>query len=93
MPPEDSVREFGKKETDSFWLPRPRLASLPKTLRLEILRQAFIAVSGTEKNLKRDHLARCDQLILGGKERGSYSLPEGVKFVRSGDDLLLRRNN
>lgn len=84
------LSEFGKKEDASFWLPRPRFIALPKTVRLEILRQTFVNLKGDGKNLKRDHLVRCDQLSLGSKQEGFYSLAQRVKFIRSQDDLFFR---
>lgn len=84
----DWLSEFGKKETASFWLPRPRFVALPKTLRLEILRQAFVHCNGDGKNLKRDHLVRCDQLSVGTKLEGFYNLAGGIQFIRSREDLF-----
>ena len=84
----DWLAEFGKRGEKSFWIPRPRFVTLPKTVRLEILHQAFLFVSGNGKNLKRDHLSRCDQLSLGNKSEGYYNLPGRTKFVRLGDDLI-----
>lgn len=83
------LQEFGKVGEKSFWMPRPRFAKLPKTLRLEVLRQAVIFWRGSGRNLKRDHLTQCEKLSLGKKQDGFYPLPQGLKFVRFGDDLFL----
>ncbi|OGQ04762.1 MAG: tRNA lysidine(34) synthetase TilS [Deltaproteobacteria bacterium RIFCSPLOWO2_12_FULL_44_12] len=82
--------EFGKQAENGIWLPRPRLAKLPKTLRLEIFYQTILSQKGSATNLKRDHLAKCDQVSLGEKQEGSYPLPQGLKFVRVKDDLYIK---
>lgn len=90
---QDWLKEFSKKEEHSLWIPKPRWASLPKPLRLEIFHQAYVQLTGDSKNLKRDHLVRCEQLSLGLKTNGHYNLPQDIRFVRSGDDLTFFKDS
>ncbi|MBI5300400.1 MAG: tRNA lysidine(34) synthetase TilS [Deltaproteobacteria bacterium] len=113
----DWLKEFSRKEEDAFWMPRPRWATLPRPLRLEVLHQAVKMFATSErseregeaptalplegatrapvivlKDLKRDHLVRCEQIALGEKPEGYYHLPAELRFVRQGDSLLLSKS-
>lgn len=81
---------YAKKDEKVFWLPRPRLSQLPKFLRFEILHQAAMLSKGSGQNLKRDHVVRCEQICFSEKPEGVYSLPNGIQFVRKGEDLFFR---
>lgn len=87
----DWLQEYGKIRDREVWLPRPRWLALPKPLRLEILAQAYARLKGDSRQLRHDHLWRCDQLAGNSKGEGSYPFPGGLKFFRRGDDLLLKR--
>ncbi|MDO8526081.1 MAG: tRNA lysidine(34) synthetase TilS [Deltaproteobacteria bacterium] len=82
----DWLKEFARRDEKSFWIPRPRFILLPKTLRLEILQQAYLQWQGHAADLKHDHLVRCDQIASGPKPEASYSLPANVRFQRSADN-------
>lgn len=85
----DWLKAFAKQEEKSFWLPRPRLVLLPKTLRQEILKQTVLSLLGPNTNLKRDHFTRCEQIFSGPKTEALYCLPHELRFRRRGDDLFI----
>lgn len=82
------VGEYTRQDEEQFWLPRPRLIKLPRPLRLEILSHSLEKWRGGCQNLKRDQLLKCEHLIQSEEVQGYYNLPDNVRFVRSGEDLL-----
>lgn len=83
------LQNYAKKNNDGYWLPRPRLALLPKALRMEIVAQTYAGLTGAVHHLQNDHLIHCDALTAGENGQGHYCLPRNIHFVRSGDDLLI----
>lgn len=83
------LQDYARKTEAGYWLPRPRWLQLPRTLRLEVLRQAVLEYAGSVQNLKHDHWVRCEQLSRGDNSEGYYSLPRSLRFIRSKDDLLI----
>ncbi|MBI4125142.1 MAG: tRNA lysidine(34) synthetase TilS, partial [Deltaproteobacteria bacterium] len=59
------LQSYAKKEDGGYWLPRPRLAALPKVLRMEIIAQAYAGLTETLNHLQNDHLSHCDSLTVG----------------------------
>ncbi|MBI2341642.1 MAG: tRNA lysidine(34) synthetase TilS [Deltaproteobacteria bacterium] len=58
-------------------------------IRRRILRLAYAKLTGGTADLLNDHIERMLQIIGSAKKEGEYSLPNGVKFIRKGDAIIL----
>jgi len=65
------------------------LESLPKALRIRLLRLSIYAMGAPEGSLSADHLAPVEALITNWHGQGEISLPGGVKVERISGRLSL----
>ena len=90
---EKELKKSGKKGASGLTLDRGHLISLPKALRQELFRQAYIQMTGGSADLKRDHLEKMEALCLGDRPRSTYRLPKGLQWVREKEKLLFLNNS
>jgi tRNA(Ile)-lysidine synthase len=88
-----------KKASDAFWgdpkciiIKRPIFMKYDVVIMKRVLRLAYARLSGSTADLLTDHLDRMLQICNSGKKEGSYSLPNGLKFRRNGNDICLKLN-
>ena len=74
---------------DSSNLDVAELESLPKALRIRLLRLAIYDLGAPEGSLSADHLAPVEALITNWHGQGEISLPGGVKVERISGRLSL----
>jgi tRNA(Ile)-lysidine synthase len=67
------------------------LAGLPPALRRRVLRLALAAVRGGLQRISLRHVEESLRLLDPPGGRRSVSLPDGIRVIRKGDDLLVER--
>jgi hypothetical protein len=61
-------------------------------IRRRLLRLAYARLTGGTADLLTDHIDKMLHIISSSAKEGCYSLPRGVRFVRKGDSIQLRRS-
>lgn len=61
----------------------------PAAIRRRILKNAYVALTGTVAGLSKDHILQMEHLALTHKEDGCYSLPNGLMFEKKGVTLAI----
>jgi tRNA(Ile)-lysidine synthase len=69
-----------------------KLRNAPVAVRNFALQLAYRDVAGEEKALRREQLKGLTHLLLTDGERRTFSLPSGVKLVRSGNQIRFLKN-
>lgn len=71
---------------------RPIFIKYNPAIMKRVLRLAYARLTGSTADLLTDHLDRMLQICDSSKKEGSYNLPNGVKFKRNSNEILLRLN-
>lgn len=86
----DILDQISSGQDDSkLMIDNTRYQGCGQPVRTRILKMAYARVAGTDAGLSSDHILKMDEIAVGKKWEGSYSLPRSLRFEKRGRTLAI----